>query len=94
MADAKPALTGTALIKSEAESFWGFLVRITFDTLKNLLLLGALSVIFFASEWLKNRGMNAGHVERIELLHFWLTYGALVWIGVVFLVKLVKRAFE
>lgn len=94
MADPKSALTGTSLIKSEAENFWDFFVRITFDTLKNLLLLGALSVIFFAAEWLKNKGMNAGHVEKIELLHFWLTYSALVWIGVVFLVKLVKRAFE
>jgi hypothetical protein len=93
VADPKQALAGTVLLKHEAESFWDFVVRLFFDTLKNVLLLAALSIIFFAAEWLKNRGMNAEHVERIELLHFWLGYGALAWIGIVFLVKLVMRAF-
>jgi len=86
--------TASSTLAGEAKSFWHFVVHLTFDTLKNLLLLGALSVIFFAAEWLKSKGMNPEHVERIELLHFWLTYSALVWIGLAFLVKLVKRAFE
>jgi hypothetical protein len=92
MADPTPALTGVALAKHEAEGFWDFFVHLIFDTLKNLLLLGALSAIFFAAEWLKRNGMNAEHLELIELLHFWFTYGALVWIGLVFIAKLVKRA--
>lgn len=94
MVSRKLGFPETSLTASEAKGFWDCLVHLTFDTLKNLLLLAALSVVFFAAEWLKNKGMNAVHVEMVELMHFWLTYSALAWIGVVFLVKLVWRAFE
>ena len=94
MANDESAVHGTSLLKKEARSFSDFLIHLSFDTLRNLALLAALSVIFFAAEWLKNKGMDVVHVKRIELLHFWLTLGALSWIGVVFLVKLVLRAIE
>jgi hypothetical protein len=83
-----------APVESEASKFWKFLVRLTFETLKNLALLGALSVIFFAAEWLKRLGMEEAYIHYIELLHFWLTFGALIWIGVVFLVKLIRGALS
>jgi len=34
------------------------------------------------------------YIHYIELLHFWLTFGALIWIGVVFLVKLIRGALS
>jgi hypothetical protein len=94
MADDEPKVNGTSLIKSEAKDFSDFLIPLVFDTLKNLALLGALSAIFFAAEWLKTKGMEPEHVRQIELLHFWVSYGALIWIGLVFLVKLVARSFR
>ena len=83
-----------ALLRSEAQDFWGFLIRLVFDTMKNLALLAALSAVFLCAEWLKTKGMEPDHIRSIELLHFWIFYGALVWIGLVFLVKLLRRSFR
>jgi hypothetical protein len=79
---------------AEAREFGGFIIHLLFDTLKNIALLGALSAIFFTAELLKKMGMRAEYLERLELLHFWSTYGALAWIALVFFAKLVKRGVK
>jgi hypothetical protein len=76
------------------QQFKVFLIHLVFDTLKNLAILAALSTIFLAAELLRVIGMDPVEVKRIEDLHFWLTYAALLWIGFVFLVKLVRGSIK
>lgn len=78
----------------EGEHFWAFTVHVAVDTAKNLVLLLALSIIFFAARWLKQLGMDSAHLHLIEQLHFWVTFAALAWIGIVFLIKLVRRSLK
>jgi len=81
-------------IREEATALWAFLVQLLFDTLKNLSLLAALSAIFFCANWLKQLGMSEDDMRHVQDLHFWLTYAALLWIGLVFLVKLVRGGLK
>ena len=78
----------------EGEHFWDFAVHVAVDTAKNLVLLLALSIIFFAARWLKQLGMDSAHLHLIEQLHFWVTFAALAWIGILFLIKLVRRSLK
>jgi hypothetical protein len=83
-----------SVLEREALSFWEFFVVLIFDTLKNLLLLGALSLLFFAAKVLRHFGMSDTHVGYIEELHFWLTLGSLGWIAAVFLSRLITRSLK
>src|SRR5258708_2712948 len=79
---------------TDVEDFRSFIIHLTFDTAKNLALLAALSIIFFSARWLQKIGMDDAHVRHIQALHFWMTYPVLVWIGFVFVVKLMTRALK
>lgn len=79
---------------AEFDHFKQFIVHLLFDTAKNLALLMALSIIFFCVKWLETLGMTRAHTHHIQELHFWLSYASLLWIGVIFLLNLVKGSFK
>jgi hypothetical protein len=58
MADKGQALRGKALLQDEAKVFGDFCIHLAFDLLRNTALIISLSVIFFAAERLKHRGLD------------------------------------
>ncbi len=84
----------TSTLKKEGEEFLEFVVHLSMDTAKNVLVLIALWPIFFAATWLKAHGMAENDVRQVEQLHLWLTYSVVAWIGIVFFAKLVVRTFK
>jgi hypothetical protein len=90
----EPEASPAAVFRREGADLGIFLIRLSFDTARNLAILGALSTIFFAAKWLKEHGLDEESARRIQQLHFWLTYGALLWIGIAFLAKLLNRGLR
>jgi len=83
-----------SVLKREASDFWEFIVVLFFDTLKNLAILGALSLLFIAVKQLRAIGMQDKYLDPIEALHFYLTISALAWIALVFFAKMVARSIK
>lgn len=86
--------TEASVLRREAKEFWEFLAILAFDTLRNLALLGSLTVLFISVKQLKTIGMRTQYLDAIEQLHFFLTYGVLAWIGIVFFARMIGRALR
>ena len=80
--------------KGRGGELWEFALEVAYDNARSLILIGGLAIILLAAKLLHVLGMAQTYTELIERLHFWMTYGALTWIGIAFIARLIMRSLR